>query len=311
MAANPKVSIGLTVYNGENYLRSALQSLVKQTFKDFELIICDNASSDATAAICEEFARQDSRIRYCRNEQNLGFSGNFKRVVELSRGEYFKWSAHDDICLPKFLERCVSVLDGAPPSVVLVAPRTEIIDSEGKPTNMPVEHIEARGPRRHSRVAQVLHKLHWCAPQFGLYRLEALRKTRLLDAFLASDRVLLLELAILGEIWEIPEVLVQHRHHQKKSTSINNSAAAFAQWFRPTTSGSRSRPKEFAIEYARSIVRMPMPLIERFRCLAACYTTDWRYIQNSYRTRWSLRTRLKSLLRGNVQHSSQVASTSS
>ena len=107
----PRVSIGMPVFNGENYLAEALDSLLTQTFSDFELIISDNASTDKTEEICRAYAVRDQRIRYFRNQENLGASRNYNRVFELSSGEYFKWAAHDDLCAPEFLGRCVDVLD--------------------------------------------------------------------------------------------------------------------------------------------------------------------------------------------------------
>jgi len=92
----PLVSIGMPVYNGARYIREALDSLLGQTFTDFELIISDNASTDSTEAICREYAAKDQRIRYIRQSHNLGASGNFKFVLDQALGEYFMWAAHDD-----------------------------------------------------------------------------------------------------------------------------------------------------------------------------------------------------------------------
>src|SRR5512139_3267591 len=114
----PRVSIGVPVYNGENFLKDALDSLLAQTFKDFEIVIADNVSTDQTEEICRSYAAKDARIRYYRNETNIGAGPNHNRVFELSRGEYFKWVCHDDMCAPEFLERCIEVLD-RDPSVVL------------------------------------------------------------------------------------------------------------------------------------------------------------------------------------------------
>lgn len=93
----PFVSIGMPVYNGERYIREALNSLLNQTFADFELIISDNASTDATEEICKKYATKDSRIRYIRQPANRGASSNFKFVLDEARGEYFMWAAADDV----------------------------------------------------------------------------------------------------------------------------------------------------------------------------------------------------------------------
>jgi glycosyltransferase involved in cell wall biosynthesis len=94
---NPCVSIGMPVFNGENYIHEAISSLLAQTFTSFELIISDNASMDNTEIICKKFAEQDKRIRYIRQPENFGATANFRYVLDQSSGEYFMWAAHDDI----------------------------------------------------------------------------------------------------------------------------------------------------------------------------------------------------------------------
>src|SRR6185436_6923974 len=107
----PRVSIGVPVYNGERYLAATLDSLLAQTFDNFEIIVSDNASSDRTAQLALEYAERDSRVRYTRNPRNLGAGANYRRAFQLSRGQYFRWSAADDISAPESLARCVEVLD--------------------------------------------------------------------------------------------------------------------------------------------------------------------------------------------------------
>ena len=279
----PRISIGLPVYNGAKYLRSSLDSILRQDYTDFELIISDNASTDGTSQICEEYATIDKRIRYSRNEANIGASGNYKLVFDRARSGYFKWATHDDIHLPGFLRRCVEVLDRAPGSVVLVAPRTELIDEEGiqLAKDWKVERLDTRRARPHQRIADVIRHVDWATAQFGLFRSEALRQTRLIDRFHACDYVLLVECAILGEIWEIPEILFQRRFHPGVSTNANKTQAELLQWFDPSqkTKGRLfSRMKldlvprtRLGFEYARSIGRLPMPIKSGFyACLRLC-----------------------------------------
>lgn len=282
-SAQPHISIGLPVFNGAKFLRPALDSILQQDYTDFELIISDNASTDETSAICQHYAERDSRIRYVRNEVNIGAAGNYRRAFELSRCDYFKWATHDDVHLPGFLRRCVEVLDQAPASVVLVAPRTEVIDENGKrmPDDWQAERLETRRPQPHQRIADVLRKVDWATAQFGLFRAGALRKTRLIDRFHACDYVLLLELAILGEIWEIPEVLFQRRFHAAVSTSANKTPSELLQWFDPSQKPKgRIFPRmkldlvprtRLGWEYARSIARMPMSARERLVCFPVAF----------------------------------------
>ena len=105
------VSVGLPVYNGARYLPAAIDSLLSQTFEDFELIISDNGSTDETERICRGYAARDPRVRYVRSDVNRGLLWNFRNVLELARAPRFKWMAHDDICAPEFLRRCMEELD--------------------------------------------------------------------------------------------------------------------------------------------------------------------------------------------------------
>lgn len=110
----PRVSIGMPVYNGEKFIRDALDSLLAQTYTDFELIISDNASTDVTEKICREYATKDSRVHYIRQGENIGATENFKFVLQMARGEYFMWAAHDDRWHPDFIYLGVRVLDDDP-----------------------------------------------------------------------------------------------------------------------------------------------------------------------------------------------------
>lgn len=102
-AALHAVSIGMPVYNGEKYIREALDSLLGQSFANFELIISDNASTDGTEGICLKYAAQDARIRYIRQPKNLGALANFKFVLDEAQGEHFMWAAADDVWDPQWI----------------------------------------------------------------------------------------------------------------------------------------------------------------------------------------------------------------
>jgi glycosyltransferase involved in cell wall biosynthesis len=107
----PLVSIGMPIYNGEKYIRDALDSLLNQTFADFELIISDNASTDNTSYICKEYASKDHRIQYIRQESNIGPSKNFSFVLQKSIGNFFMWASHDDTRDKNWIEKLISFID--------------------------------------------------------------------------------------------------------------------------------------------------------------------------------------------------------
>ena len=131
-AVNPRVSIGLPVYNGERFISAAIESILSQNYQDLELIILDNASTDRTGEICRSYAETDRRVRYFRNIQNVGAAANFNLAFQLARGIYFKWAASDDLCRPAFIERCVELLD-AQPDAVLAFPDPEFVNEDESP----------------------------------------------------------------------------------------------------------------------------------------------------------------------------------
>lgn len=106
----PLVSIGLAVRNGQDYLCESLDSLLGQTYKNFELIISDNVSDDDTHKICEEYVRKDYRIRYIRQKENIGGYRNYDFLKNEAKGEYFMWTTHDDKWDKNFIEKCLAKL---------------------------------------------------------------------------------------------------------------------------------------------------------------------------------------------------------
>lgn len=209
----PLVSIGMPLYNAERYLRLALDSLLAQTYANFELIISDNASTDTTQEICLEYAARDSRIRYFRNEVNIGAPGNFDRLLELSSGKYFMWSAHDDLRAPTYTSECVAALERNPSAVCCFTP-VIFIDEDGKVVERGYEqgHPAFGSPQhnRRQRVRYLLAHAGWYS-FYGLMRTEALKKTSPLQNLLGLDMVLLLELSLMGPIIKLPEPLFFYR----------------------------------------------------------------------------------------------------
>ena len=114
----PRVTIGLPVFNGERFLRESVESVLGQDFGDLELLVADNASTDATLDIVHEFAAADRRVRVLRSDRNRGAAWNYNRLVGEARGELFRWHAHDDVLLPSAVQRCVTALDADPGAVL-------------------------------------------------------------------------------------------------------------------------------------------------------------------------------------------------
>ncbi len=273
--AAPTLTIGMPVYNGATYVTEALESILAQTFRDFELIISDNASTDDTETICRAFAARDPRVTYRRNAENVGLSANNNLLVPLARGRLFKWAPHDDVLRPHYLERCVAALD-ADPSVVLAYPQTDFVDGDGNPLDLtdPGWHLIMDDPSERLLVAIVADR--YMNAILGVIRTDALRRTRLLPRYAGGDDRLIAELSLLGKFVEVPERLYVRRIH-KGSTGGNRGNT---KWLRAHWSGSRrgmSAPYwRLSRDRAGIVMRAPIPL-SRKAVLLTMHARTMRY----------------------------------
>lgn len=272
----PLVSIGMPLYNAERYLEETLDSILGQTFSDFELIISDNASTDATDMICRRYAAADSRIRYSRNARNMGATFNYNLTFAIASGAYFRHNAYDDTLAPTYLERCVAVLDNEP-EVVLVYPLALFIDENNNPHpdgKFRRCRLDLRMNEPHERLRAFIDSggpYSMCDPVFGLFRASALRQTPVLGNFISADAILLAEIALHGHVAEIPEVLFYERFHPNGSVLANPTLDARYAWFDPGNYGKLSNQLphwRWLIELLRAIGRAPLSPRERTRCFA-------------------------------------------
>lgn len=250
-----RVSLAMPVFNGARYLALALDNILAQDFSDFELIITDNASTDATAAICQAYAARDPRIRYFRNERNLGATPNFNRGIELATGEYFKWCAHDDLLSPNFVSACVAILD-ADRDVALATGRVQAIDDEGHPVPWQGCGAPMQGPQENA-VDRFYHAVavNVAYQVFGVHRLSTLRKTTLYRPYYSSDRALVAESALLGKSVEIPNATFYFRVHP----------------------GADSMQDRLARSRAESTTRARLRVMENFSLMTHLFEIAWRH----------------------------------
>ena len=216
--AVPRVSIGLPVHNGETYLADSLESLLCQSFEDFELIISDNASTDGTAEICRHYASQDRRIRYFRQPNNIGSAPNHNFVIMKASGELFKHASHDDRYAPELLERCVEVLDECP-RFVLAHSWSSVIDSTGTVQRLVDYTVATDALRAPDRFRSMLFD-GWGDDEGGVVRTSVLRRTGLHGSYHFADRVLTAELALYGPFHMVPERLYFRREHGGQSGAM-------------------------------------------------------------------------------------------
>ena len=211
---SPVISVGMPVFNGERYVASSIQSILDQTYTDFELIISDNASTDRTMEICQDFADKDSRIRYCRHSDNMGAARNYNYLVEIARGEFFRWSNADDLCAPELHQRCLDALL-ADSTAVLSYGKTELIDQDGATLDKYDDNLDLPQDSPSERFTRFFEQVGLTNAIYGLMRTAALRQTDLFgDGSLPSaDVKFMAELTIQGKFVEIPQLLFYRRMH--------------------------------------------------------------------------------------------------
>ena len=274
------------MYNGESYLDEALESLLAQTYTDFEIVISDNASTDRTEEICRSFAQRDPRVRYARADVNRGGTWNFNRVVELSHGQYFRWAAHDDAVAPMYLERCIDVLDSNP-LAALAHTRVELIDAAGDSLGV------YEGPQARREDERSWIRFHdaalWSGRNhliFGVIRRRLLDRIPPYGSHGNADGVLLARLSLLGTFVTIDEPLQQMRvHEQQASTTygVERGGIDYRAWRRQwgDASGRAKRTVQLpywriCAEHARSLVAVQgVSIHDRIRCVPTIPAWAW------------------------------------
>jgi glycosyltransferase involved in cell wall biosynthesis len=234
----PRVSVGLPVYNGEAYLASTLDSILNQTLTDFELVISDNASTDATSEICTAYAAEDGRIKYTRNDRNIGGARNYNRVFALASAPYFTWHAHDDLIGERYLERCLEPLE-KDSSVALSYPKISYIDADGETIgHQTIDDLSIMSPEPADRIRRLMTfemsgtDIFW-AGAFGVNRRGVLEKTQLLGGYNAADQVLVLQILLRGKFAQVNDPLYFRRDHPDASMAANSKPMDVLRWFDP------------------------------------------------------------------------------
>jgi hypothetical protein len=306
---SPRVTIGVPVYNGAKYLALALDSILAQTFTDFEVLISDNASADATAKIARRYASRDSRIRFERQATNRGAAWNYNRVMRDCRSPYFKWMAHDDVIGPNYLAACVATLDRST-DVCWCQSLVQLIDADGAVVrgninawNNPhtamtdIHSVQSFDPGgRHGdrsageasvRFAAVLLGAAWCLDGYGLMRTSVLQQTRGYLPTYGTEKILVGELSLLGRYAEVPEPLQMIRVHDEASGSLASTAEQQA-YMGARSSNRWAHPRlQLLSDQWTAIGRAPLSRGERLRCYAvvARYLLQvgkWRNVLRSF-----------------------------
>ena len=204
------MSFGLPVRNGEASIAKCIDSILAQSFADFEVVICDNQSTDRTVEILEEYAEKDDRIRLEINEVNVGLVGNFNRVLGRARGTYFRWIGADDWLEPGYTAACVKALDEDPDAIVATtfyalhreAGGTDVEEYRG-------EYPDSFDPAR--RLARLFFFFQAGAgvyePTYAMMRRSVLIESRQFQVHRNQDWLLSIELGLAGPFVHVPERL--------------------------------------------------------------------------------------------------------
>ena len=262
----PLVTIGVPVYNGERFMRQSLDALLAQTYTDFALVISDNASTDRTGAICKEYVDRDSRVRYFRNEQNIGLSANFNRVFELSNSKYLKWSTSNDLVAPDMLGDAVAVMEGDP-SIALCYPKTILMNEDGQETGCYDDRLQLMEDDPVARYVTFLKNVRLCHQHQGLIRTEMLRRTSLLSQHTDSDINLLAELSLYGKFFEVPKYQFFRRFHADASSADRNSRHQARHYYSSRVARLNLSSYRFHLAFVKGVLRGPLTIRQKSRLI--------------------------------------------
>jgi glycosyltransferase involved in cell wall biosynthesis len=259
----PRITVGLPVYNGQDYLKTAIESVLAQTYGDFILLISDNASTDDTEQICRSYVALDPRVRYIRHSVNHGLYWNFRAAFNAAQSEFFKWMAHDDICAPNLLEECIRLLDKYP-EAVLVSPKNAVIVDDTI-QHIPVD-LRLDDARPNRRYAGALALKYYVPQLHGLFRAAALRQTPLLEDFMESDQTLIARVALMGRIVETEDYLFFHRLHASNASKHGRFYQDSSHTGSSQTNDTKLPHWKALLAYFRPTREVPLPLSERLLC---------------------------------------------
>jgi glycosyltransferase involved in cell wall biosynthesis len=248
----PLVSIGMPVFNGFPFLPQALESLLAQDYPNFELVISDNGSADQTGAYCQDLARRDPRIRYVRNDTNIGPMANFRQAVNLAKGEFFMWGADDDLWSKQYVSTLVKRLEEHP-EAVLATPSFQPIRDDGSLLSWRRPAICRRGK---SAQAWQLFRDVSATWLYGLYRREKLLPwaERWQGAFYGDfDSVWLLKMILNEQVVGDDRAIMYKRHNRRgtgRSGAFRQRATGWGMVFRNAAEACREAPLPASVRHA-------------------------------------------------------------
>lgn len=232
----PLITIGFPVYNiDEKFLYTALDSLLNQSYTNFELLISDDCSTDSTSRICCEYAKKDSRIRYIRQKKNLGHLHNFNFVLEQAKSKYFMWAEVDDKWKPEFIEKNISFLESNPKFVGSISEVSwygkNIVRGKGSKIKNLLKFRKTHDifsnyfhvfptSGSYDKKASMYLRFNTGTGIFAVYKTEKLQKSIIKEPFGGWDLAIILKVLRFGDINVLDENLMERYPGGSSSQSL-------------------------------------------------------------------------------------------
>lgn len=284
--AEPLVTVGLPVYNGERFVAKSIETLLAQTFRDFKVLVSDNASTDRTGEICREWAARDPRIEYHRNATNIGMAGNYNLTFGLSRSKYFRWATADDFCAPELLEDHVKVLEGDP-QIALAYSQAWFVDEDGKPYEVWKDELHLMGDDPVERFKAVVVKIRRVHHHLGLMRAECMRRTGGIAKHVSSDVGFIAEMSLLGKFYQIDKQQFFRRLHRDSSSWATNDEKHQARRYHASNVSripfSRFRYHGYLLKVVQRSSLSRAQRLDLYAFLARRTASEWRWLGSEVR----------------------------
>lgn len=305
MPSSPLVTIGIPAYNAASTISETLDSVLAQDYKNFVVVVSDNASTDDTPNILADFAQHDPRVRIHRQSKNIGGAANFSTLPRLCATPFFKWQSADDMIAPDYLRKCLAPLQ-ADPAIALAFGSTIMVDENGEYLRHHDDNLHLVHDQPAQRVAAFVRQQWLCNAQFGVVRTQSLLQTDLIRPYPSSDLAMLAQLSAIGKFHHVKDTNFFRRFSSDSMGLGDLSDAQKAAWF-ATESLERNPQWRAFIETNKGLWRSPLGIVERLQSIAAY---DYSRARRAY-GRWRYRRRVQAGVEEPVNWSSLFKSAQS
>jgi glycosyltransferase involved in cell wall biosynthesis len=252
----------MPAYNAARHIRAAIRSILAQSVTELELIIYDNASTDDTEALCREAAAGDPRVRYFRNERNLGAAENYNLTLRAARGRYFKWSSSNDLCHPDFLRACIAALE-SDADVVIAYPRTRLFIDDPEVGESYADHLGLESDDPGVRFIRFVDGVGLNNIMNGVCRTDVLRQVPPIRAHVGSDQVTFAAMTLRGKVVEVPEEYFYRRMDAESATRLGGNEAVRRHYDPSGRKHMVFQLWRLYLEYMSAVISSPLSVRQR------------------------------------------------